>query len=125
MADRQFIAAAAEALYTAHCARLARPQGPPALPPVESATLRAGASPRRRQLPTNHLMTREAEPARRSHVGPDLEHHLVAVAQGQHPGIAAAEVAVHVNPNGSGEAEQAGGAERPTPDGEETREPSG
>src|SRR6185437_6436032 len=46
MVDRQIKAAAAGGLHTAHCARLARRQGPPALTPVEPATL-LGADPPR------------------------------------------------------------------------------
>src|SRR3954470_4493971 len=46
MIDRQIKAAAAGGLHTAHCARLARRQGPPALTPVEPTTL-LGADPPR------------------------------------------------------------------------------
>jgi hypothetical protein len=46
MIDRQIKAAAAGGLHTAHCARLARHQGPPALAPVESTTLLGAGLPR-------------------------------------------------------------------------------
>jgi mannose-6-phosphate isomerase-like protein (cupin superfamily) len=46
MIDRQFTAATDGGLHTAHCARRARRQGPPALTPVTSTTL-LGADPPR------------------------------------------------------------------------------
>ena len=46
MIDRQLIAATDGGLYTAHCARLARHQGPPALAPVEPTTLLGTDPPR-------------------------------------------------------------------------------
>src|SRR6266542_1121083 len=46
MVDRQFNAAADGGLHTAHCGRPARPQRPPALRPVESATLLGACPPR-------------------------------------------------------------------------------
>jgi hypothetical protein len=46
MVDREFNAAPDGGLHTAHCARLARRQGPPALTPVESVPL-LGADPPR------------------------------------------------------------------------------
>src|SRR5256885_9733332 len=46
MVNRQSNAGADGGLYTAHCARLARHQGPPALAPVEPATLLGTDPPR-------------------------------------------------------------------------------
>src|SRR5439155_18013567 len=46
MVDREFFAAAAGGLHTAHCARRDRHQGPPALASVASTTL-LGADPPR------------------------------------------------------------------------------
>jgi hypothetical protein len=46
MIDRQFNAAADGGLHTAHCGRLARHQGPPALAPIESSTLLGAGPPR-------------------------------------------------------------------------------
>jgi hypothetical protein len=46
MIDSKLVTPAAGGLRTAHCARLDRHQGPPALPPVDSTTL-LGADPPR------------------------------------------------------------------------------
>jgi len=46
MIDRQFNAVTAGGLQAAHCARLARHPGPPALAPVESTTLLDADPPR-------------------------------------------------------------------------------
>src|SRR6185312_9379857 len=46
MVDRQFDAAADGGLHAAHCGRLARRQGSPALPPVESTPLLGACPPR-------------------------------------------------------------------------------
>jgi len=46
MTDRQLIVATDGGLYTAHCARLARHEGPPALAPDEPTTLLGTDPPR-------------------------------------------------------------------------------
>src|SRR6185437_8071389 len=58
MVDRQIKAAAAGGLHTAHCARLARRQGPPALTPVEPATLLGADPPRDDRIYRSTIYTR-------------------------------------------------------------------
>ena len=55
MADRGIEAAAAGGLHAAHCARLARRQGPPALTPVEPATLLGADPPRDDRIPRSTI----------------------------------------------------------------------
>ena len=64
----------------------------------------------------------KAEAPVRRHVGPDLEHELVAVAQRKPPRIAAPADAVPVDANRAVEAEQTGASEHPSPHAEEVAE---